>query len=96
MERFLPHILALLIITVCISTVSGPKNIFHLMKFRREIAELQSMKEVQMDQIQRLDSAVDTAARDRLFLERKAREELALSKQDEVIYFFSNAEPLAP
>jgi len=90
MTRLTPLILIGLTLTVCFFTITGPKNVFQLLKLHREIAELKAANSRIESEIEQVGYDVDVATRDQFFLEKRAREELALSKHGEIVYIFTD------
>jgi len=88
MKRLKPLVLLLLTLSVCFFTLTGPKNIFQLAQLNREIARIESTNQQLESEIEQLSSKIEVATQSSFFLEKKAREELALSKPGEIVYAF--------
>lgn len=69
-------------------TVAGNHGLLHLFKINNELSALARKNRSIESDILQTRSEIDSLARSRFTIEKQAREELGLSRPDEVVYVF--------
>lgn len=90
-QKIAPFAIVGIALFVVISTLVGDKSLSHLLYLRRELHQLELSASKLADDISLTEHNISLAKDDSFFLERQAREELALSKPGEIIYIFPKA-----
>ena len=84
-----PIALSLLVVVLVVFTTFGSHGLLHLREMNSELAVLETKNADLERQIAQLTHLVNEIKHSRYTLERKAREELGLSRPDEMVYIFS-------
>ena len=74
-------------------TVVGNRGVLHLAQIDREIHGLESENQRLRSSISDMKNRIYAVQNDPLTIERQAREELGLSRKDEIIYVFPESSP---
>ena len=91
-ERAAPTVLFLSAVAVSICAVIGHHGLLQLLEINNEAEFLRKENAVMESSITELRNNIHDAEHDDFYLEKKAREELMLSGQDELIYVFADSE----
>jgi cell division protein FtsB len=76
-------------------TVVGNRGMLHLAQIDREIHALESENQRLSSNISDIKNRIYAVQHDPLTIERQAREELGLSRKNEIIYVFPESSPAA-
>ena len=88
MSRLTPFIIAIITASVAVFTVSGHHGLAQLMRLSHEAHLLERENLLLQMEIDKLQRNIEIAGASPVFLEQRAREELALANTGEVIYVF--------
>lgn len=94
--RVAPYIIVGIAVFVVGSTLIGDKSLSHLIHLKQELHELETAADKLTQQIEQANATITRVKEDPLFLEQRAREELALSKPGEIIYIFPEGPVVRP
>jgi len=93
MNLFSGIVFTLIIMSVIFFSITGNLGLLHLKEIKNEIAVLEGKNRELESDILSTKSNVLALRHSKDFLEKKAREELGLSKPGEVVYFFPEEVP---
>jgi len=92
MAKYLTSIILLaLVVTVALFTYQGESGFTELKRMDQEVSALRREAESMRAEVKRLETLIARSASDRGFLERRAREELALAHEGEIVYVFDSS-----
>ncbi len=87
-HKIAPYAIVGIALFVVVSTLVGDKSLSHLLYLRKELHQLEYSATNLAQDVETTSARISLAKSDPFFLERRAREELALSKPGEIIYIF--------
>lgn len=90
MHRFAPIILTLLAVMLMFFTMTGSRGYLHLREIRNETMRLKEKNRQLEEEIAATSGDLHAVQTNDFELEKKAREELGLSRSNEIIYIFSD------
>lgn len=90
MRKFTPLLILLLAVVIASFTVIGRHGIFHLATINNEIKLLENKTRELQSEIIEVKNEMYDLEHNPFALEKKARQELGLSKRGEVVYVFPN------
>lgn len=86
MRSVVTVVLTFLALSLLTATIAGPHGVIHLLMLRGEIGGLNAKNEELQTKIAETKRKISGLQEGRFDLEKRAREDLGLSKQDEIIY----------
>ncbi len=93
-RRFAPIVLSLLVGILLVFTTFGSHGLLHLKEINNELAILEDKNTSLEREINQISRQVTELKVSKHALERKAREELGLSRTGEIVYIFSGKDGL--
>ena len=89
MQKITSVIMTVLIIFLVLVSLIGEHGLFRLLENHSEVDRLKKQNEVLESEIADMKNTISAVDKSNEFLEKVAREELGLSKSNEVVYVFS-------
>lgn len=89
MGFFSNMLIALLSCSVLFFTFCGERSLSHYLELSQDVELMQDKNRKILSSIYTVEQEIEAAKSSPYFLEKTAREDLALSSDDEIIYFFS-------
>ena len=90
MKKITPYVFATAALVLLFFTVMGSNGLIHLFNLRNEVSRLQRSNDTLEEDIATLHGQIFSIENSSFDLEKKAREELGLSRKDEIVYIFSD------
>ena len=87
-RRIAPFLLSFFVVILLIFTTYGSHGLLHLREINNERAILQAKNDSLERDIARLQNEIQALQTTPLAIEEKAREELGLSRKNEIVYIF--------
>ncbi|MCC6955039.1 MAG: septum formation initiator family protein [Deltaproteobacteria bacterium] len=87
-RRIAPFVLSLFVVILLVLTTYGSHGLLHLREINNERAQLQAKNDVLERDIARLENEIQALQTSPFAVEEKAREELGLSRKNEIVYIF--------
>lgn len=91
-KAFKPAALILVILVLIVFTTYGSHGLLHLREINNELAVLQKKNNALESEITVVSRDINDLKNQNFALEKKAREELGLSRPDEIVYIFNPKE----
>ena len=88
MNKITTIIIAGITLSVVFFTLKGPRGLNQLLLVNEQVQLLEEEKNILAREIEHLKNQIKESKESRFFLEKHAREELGLSREDEIVYVF--------